>query len=149
MSEAFAAFIPRTRIEDLARTGQPHLRPIYAAMAAGAGLLMVRQRSGRFMRPDDPRFVAIVGDDTDCALGPAGFHAKSMRRLLAAARSVAIIASDIEPAVYATAAAGALLGLSSVIVETRPEQEGAWLDLAKREVTSAALLLVTPMEGSA
>lgn len=141
--------IPRARIENLQRTGQPHLRPIYAAMNAGAGFLMVRQRSGRFDLPKRGAVVTIVGDDTDHALGPAGFHSKSMRRLLAAARSVIIIASDIEREAYASAAASALLGASSVIIETRPEQEGAWLDLVKREAPGAVLVLWTVAEGTA
>lgn len=144
-----ATLLPRARIENLARTGQPHFRPIYSAMMAGVGLLMVRQRSGRFDCLSGRPFVAVVGDDMDEALGPAGFHAKSLRRLMAQVSSIAVISSDIVPGVYAAAAGGALLGASSVIVETRPEQEGAWLDLAKRTAPGAALLLCTVAEGTA
>lgn len=146
----FDGRLPKAKLEQLVRTGQPHLRPIYAAMKDhGTGLLLVRQNTGRFDLRKPPPLVAIVGDDTDRALGPAGFHRKSIRRLAAQARSIAIIASDIVPDVYETAAALAALGRSALIIETRPEQEGAWMDLMKVAAPRTPILLCTPIEGTA
>lgn len=143
-------YITRARLEELSRTGSAHLRPIYAAMVdPGIGFAMVTQNAGRFALDAGGPFVALIGDDTDRALGPAGFHRKSVRRLAAQAQSIAIIASAIEPSVYATAAAGAVFGLNVLIVETRPEQEGAWMDLVKAAAPRASVLLVTPIAGNA
>ncbi len=144
------ASLPRARLEQLARTGQPHLRPIYAAMLdPGIALLMVQQKIGRFAVEAPRGFVAIIGDDTDRALGPAGFHRKSVRRLAAQTCSIAIIASDIVPDVYETAAALAALGRGALIIETRPEQEGAWMDLMKTAAPRTPILLCTPIAGTA
>lgn len=145
-----SADVPRSRLEHVARTGPLHLRPIYAAMIdPGIGLALVAQRSGRFDIASPRPFVALIGDDTDCALGPAGFHRKSVRRLAGRVRSIAIIASDVEPKAYAAAAALAALGHNVLIVETRPEQEGAWIELLRAAAASVPILLCTPIGGTA
>lgn len=147
---AAEGFVARAHLEELARTGRAHLRPIYAAMLdPGIALLMVRQKIGRFGVEAPRGFVAIIGDDTDRALGPAGFHRKSVRRLAAQTCSIAIIASDIVPDVYETSAALAALGRGALIIETRPEQEGAWMDLMKTAAPRTPILLCTPIAGTA
>lgn len=145
-----AASISAARLEDLAQRGQPHLREVYAAVAhAGVGLLLVRQRSEAFEVRSDRPLVAIVGDDTDMALGPAGFDRGSLERLARLVHGITVIASGIVPDVYATAAHVAVLGQSTLIVETRPEHEGAWMELLRAAAPEAPFLLCTPIEGTA
>ncbi|GEP08577.1 hypothetical protein [Methylobacterium gnaphalii] len=142
--------ISQARLQQLARTGAPHLRPIYGAMANGlVGFLLVAQNAGRFDAIKGRPFVALLADDTDRALGPAGFHRKSVRRMAAQVSSIAIIASDIVHEAYVTAAAGAALGFNMLIVETRPEHEGAWMELLREAAPQASTLLCTPIEGTA
>ena len=142
--------VPRSKLEELSRTGSAHLRPIYAAMLnPGISFLMVHQRGGRFGIVGGGGFVALIGDDTDCALGPRGFHRKSIRRLAGQVRSIVIVASAAEPCAYAGVAALAAVGLGALLVETRPEQEGAWLDALKAAAPRTPILLVTPIVGNA
>lgn len=145
-----SAAISHERLDHLASTGQAHLRPIYAAMRmAGVSLFLVPQGQERFLAPRVRSFVGLVADDTDCAVGPNGFHRKSLRRLAQDAKCIALISSDIMPAVYATAAQIAALGRNVLIVETRCEQESAWLDFLKASAPRAHLLICTAAAGSA
>lgn len=142
--------VPRATLEELSRTGSEHLRPLYAAMLnPGVSLLMVHQRGGRFGIEGTGGFVALIGDDTDCALGPRGFHRKSIRRLARQVRSMVIVASGVEPRAYAGVAALASVGFGALLVETRPEQEGAWLDTLRAAAPRTPILLVTPIAGNA
>lgn len=144
------AAIPLSKLENLSRTGHAHLRPIYAAMrSGGVGLILVRQRIGQFPPPKKRPFVAIVGDDTDRSLGPADFHRKSIRRLAAITHGVVVMSCELVPSVYATTAAVARLGVSTLIVETRPEHEGEWLDFVKEAAPTANLLICTVAAGTA
>lgn len=142
--------LPRAQLEELARTGSPHLRPIYTAMLeGGVAFLFVTQQSGRFGVEGRGGFVALIGDDTDRALGPDGFHRKSIRRLVRQVQSIAIIASDIEPTAYAASAALARMGFGALIVETRPEQEGAWFETLRAAAPRTPIVLITPIAGNA
>ncbi|CAO4136110.1 hypothetical protein [Methylorubrum extorquens] len=115
-----AATVPRDRLTRLAFTGEPHLRPIYAAMLDGRrSLLLLPQHGGRFPVSSRP-FVALLGDDADTALGPAAFHGGSLGRLAGSARGVALVSYAVMPGVYAIAAEMVRLGHSTVIVETPP-----------------------------
>ena len=147
------ASIPPGELTRLIASGQPHFRPVYAAMrSAGVALMLIRQGYGRFDVPTLPRgrgFVAVIGDDTDHAEGPSGFRRKSLRRLAASVRGVSLISCEIQPDVYATAAELAALGQSVMIVETRPEQEAAWLDFLKVAAPRANLLICTAAAGTA
>lgn len=143
------AAIPSSKLEHLSRAGQSHLRPIYAAMRDGIGLALVRQRSGPFPPPKTRPFVAIIGDDTDRSLGPAGFHRKSIRRLAAASRGIVVMSCELLPDVYATAAGAAGLGTSTLIIETRSEHEAEWLALVQAAAPAANLLICTVAAGTA
>lgn len=146
----FDGFIPRARLEELSRTGSAHLRPIYGAMVApGIGFLMVQQNASRFAIESKGGFVALILDDTDRALGPSGFHRKSVRRLASQVHSITVLSADIEPSIYASAATLAALGRNVLIVETRPEEEVAWMDLLKAAAPRAPILLCTPIAGNA
>lgn len=145
------AAIPLARLENLSRTGHVHLRPIYVAMRSDrVGLVMIRQRVERFPPPKKRPFVAIVGDDTDRSLGVAGFHRKSIRRLAAITPSIVVIGCELIPSVYAAAAAAAAQArISTLIIETRDEHEGEWIDLVREAAPSANLLICTAVAGSA
>lgn len=146
----FDGFIPRARLVKLSRTGSVHLRPIYAAMLnPGIGFLVVGRTSGPFAVESRGGFVGLIADDTDRSLGPAGFHRKSIRRLAAQPRSITLISSDIVPDLYAAAAALAVAGFCTIIVETKPEQEAAWLDLLKVAAPQANMLVCTVAAGNA
>ncbi|CAA2161172.1 hypothetical protein MBRA_06332 [Methylobacterium brachiatum] len=147
------ASIPPLELSHLIAAGQPHFRPVYAAMrSSGVALLLVRQGHGRFDVPKLSRgrgFVAVIGDDMDRADGPSGFRRKSLRRLLGAVGGVSLISCEILPDVYATAAQLAAFGQNVAIIETRPEQEGAWLDFLKEVAPRANLLICTAAAGTA
>nr|WP_137831776.1 hypothetical protein [Methylobacterium sp. L1A1] len=144
-----AAAVPRARLDLLALTGSPHLRPVYAAMRDGRRtLLVVPQRSGACSVPGKP-FVALVGDDTECALGPEAFHRPSVERFARSARGIALISCGIMPGVYAVAAEMVRLGHSTLIVETRPEREAEWMEALRAAAPKAAFLMCTTAEGTA
>lgn len=142
--------VPRARLQELARTAPAHLRPIYAAMLSpGVSFLMVHQNTGRFGVEAAGGFVALIGDDTDRALGPRGFHRKSIRRLAGQVHSIVIVASAAEPRAYTGVAALAAAGFGALLVETRPEQEAAWFEALKAAAPRTPILLVTPIAGNA
>lgn len=144
-----AAAVPQDRLTHLAFTGEPHLRPIYAAMRDGRrSLLLLPQGGGRCAVPTFP-FVALVGDDTDRALGPNAFHGRSLARVARSARGIALISCAIVPNVYAIAAQMVLLGHSTLIVETRPECEAEWLAFLRSAAPRASFLMCTTAEGTA
>lgn len=95
----------------------------------GLGILSVPQGNRAFAIPQSDRpMVAIIGDDTSHALGPSGFHSKSVAQLLEWAECAVVIACAPSPLLYGAAAV--LAGwqqLRTVIVETRPAQEQAWI----------------------
>ncbi|MCJ2139420.1 hypothetical protein [Methylobacterium sp. E-066] len=80
-------------------------------------------------------WVAIIGDDppwADGARGPGAFHAGSLDALMGAAYDVSIISrSEIVPDIYDRAAALAMAGHSSVIIETLAQHEIAWAALVR------------------
>lgn len=141
MSATFAT-AHRARIDQALSFSPPHMRPILLAVRdLGAGWATIPQHSGRFDLPPGKPTICVIGDDMNEALGPAGFHRKSIRRVIAASRVVAIVAC--EPLLFAyTAAASAVgLGMNSTIIETRPEFEMQWLALVKAENPNASVII--------
>ncbi len=91
------------------RDNAPHLQAVLSAVRdhrlawlTPAPKLRVHQRGARY----SPRGRALVllGDDTDRALGPAGFHAASTRRLFHKADYVAVMSGAPVAEVYAARA---------------------------------------------
>ena len=107
-----------------------HVKPLLEAAAAErCGLGLLDQGSAPF---DLPRLtvplVTIIGDDpVQGSLGPEGFHALSVERLLLAAFHVSIVACEPLPRIYRDAANVAWSGRSAVVIETRPEHVNAWV----------------------
>ena len=143
--------VPRQRLDFAVEHGS-HLAPLYAAARDhGCILAMVLQGAGRFDPPPAGRpAIIVIGDDLDQALGPAAFHAKSLRRLLKGVRLVAVVACEAVPEIYTSAARHAvLLRQNVVIVETRPEQEIAWITLIRSIEPQAAVLVGSVKGGTA
>lgn len=104
-----------------------HMKPVFQAMRdCSCGVMLLDQDRRPFARPPMPVFIAIVGDDTDKALGPAGFHTASVANLAHAVCEIAVISCEPLEGVYARSALLARCGASSLIVETRLEQEANW-----------------------
>ena len=78
-------------------------------------------------------FIALIGDDTDRALGPDYFDRASLDRLFGMVEAAAVISSAAHADVYdMIGSLAALLGLNVLIVETRPAQEIAWTKALQR-----------------
>ena len=148
MTTTFDAKISRTRIDAALSAAPDHLRPILLAVRdQGCAWLNIPQRSGRFEIPQGKPLISIIGDDLHVAMGPAGFHQESVRRLIAASSFVSVVAGEPKVLAYATPAlAAAGLGTNGTIVETRPEFEMPWLDLVKTEAPDAQLIIVSVKE---
>lgn len=136
----------RARLDAAIEHGALHLRPIYAAVRdAGIIFAVIPQGAGRFDLHDSRRpSIALIGDDMDQAYGPAGFHRKSLRRLLARCTSVAIVSCEPLVEVYtcmAVTAAG--LRGHSALIETRLEHEENWTRFVKEHAPDAALMVAT------
>jgi hypothetical protein len=73
-------------------------------------------------------FIALIGDDTDRAVGPGFYHQPSLRHLISLIGDAAVISSAPPVEVYAAMACTvAILRINTVIVETRIEQEIPWI----------------------
>ena len=143
MSVQFTKAVPKTLLDAALDTAPAHMRPILLATRDhGCAWAVIQQRAGRFDIPKGKPVIAIIGDDMHAALGPGGFHRKSVRRLLQASRIISIVASEAIPLAYAAAAAAAMgLRLNATIIETRPDQEMQWLALVRAENPSAQLII--------
>ena len=143
--------VPRARLDAAVEHGE-HSAPLYSAVRDhGCGLAIVTQHAGRFDLPADGRPTIIaIGDDLDLALGPAAFHAKSLRRALKGVRLAVVMACEPLPEAYEAAARHAVgLRKNVVIVETLPEQEIAWVNLIRSIAPDTAFILAGVKEGEA
>jgi hypothetical protein len=131
----------------------PHLNPVLAAIRDfGMHMLIVPQSKDSLDAPDEIEgsAVVIIGDDTDRSLGPDGFDKPSLRRLFRLATEVAVIASAPPADVYgAMCEIAMVMQRCVVIVETRPEQEIAWLEFAKAANAELPILFATVKAGRA
>lgn len=94
--------------------------------------------------------VAVIGDDTDKALGPTGFHSESLRRLVKWADCAVLIACAPSPILYAGAAMLATWhGLKTLAIETRRAEEQAWIDYLSDESSEIRLIIGTGIGGTA
>lgn len=130
-----------------------YLRPILKAVRDHhCGMLFVGQTDEPFLIPNDPGRPAIItiGDDFDRAVGPSGFHLPSVRRAIRACQVFAVISSEPQPAAYASVAiAAAFLRENVMLIETRPEQEIAWLGLIQKFAPGRPITLATVEGGNA
>jgi hypothetical protein len=139
--------VPAAFLDLAITTGPEHFRPILRVLRdKGCALAIAPQGRRPFalprdrQRPDRVRgpVICIVGDDLHQALGPAGFHRPSLRRVLAGSVALIIVSGEPDPTAYALAATSAAglcplgLGWNAVLIETRPERESEWLAFASK-----------------
>ena len=146
-----ATTVPRDRLNAAIAHGK-HLAPLYkAARDHGCVVGIVPQGVGPFEPPPADRpAIIILGDDLHDALGPAAFHAKSLRQVLKDIRLAAVVACEPLPEIYESAARHAvLLRKNVVIVETRAEQEIAWVNLIRSIAPDTAFIIGSVEGGTA
>jgi hypothetical protein len=119
----------RAAIEGNRQIRRSHLFPLYDATASFACSLMnVFQGCETFEPPRSP-FIVVIGDDLALAWGPAAFGADSLDRVIKAAGHCVLITSGPDPFPYRIAATAAARDRKNVLlIETRPNQQLAWLD---------------------
>ena len=127
-----------------------HLKAIVAAMRDyGIGWFFVPQTTAPILDEafsEAKSFIAIIGDDMDCAKGPSAFDQATLHRLIKTSVCIAIESSDIVVNVYAllSTMAGALQ-TGATIIETRPEQEQVWLDYVRSVSDVMPVILTSPI----
>jgi hypothetical protein len=145
------AELPSKQIDEAIRRAK-HLRPLLVAVRDhGCSLLVVTQHSGAFAPPPQyaRRLITLLGDDLTQALGPSAFDRASVESALRAAEGVCIVACApiLEP--YAGAAALAVMGANSVLIETRPEHEISWVQFVQEAQPGIRTMLATVRGGTA
>lgn len=128
----------------------PHLKPVFEAvrdygiiyltlLQHGHGLPVERLNSQNPM-------MTVVGDDTDAALGPIAFHAATLKILTLRASCVAVISSEPVSNIYALfSLMTGLLRANTLIIETRPEHEQAWVEYVRGLSPHIPVILSTAM----
>jgi hypothetical protein len=148
--------VSRARLDEVIASAEhaPHMQTMLAAVRDQRLCLAIIPHGCRHMREvlDEVRLpaVVIVGDDTERALGPAGFDAAATRRLFREAAYVAVMSGASVAEVYAAACRHAVDERCLVaLVETRVKQEIAWASLVREANPLAALLIASPEAGRA
>lgn len=158
LSRLFVMFIDwteagRDALDHALALAPTHLSyPLRAVRDEGCAYIFVAQGRSRFSVPEDRPAIVLIGDDLHAALGPPGFHARSLKRYLARCRAAVIVSCEPLPSAYHNAVSWAVLRREDVlIVETRPEKEADWLDRVRAEAPKdiAILMATVPPEGRA
>ncbi|SFI40354.1 hypothetical protein [Albimonas pacifica] len=135
------------RFETKVAADAPHLLPIvHAIRDHGVGFLVIPQHAtglDRGIKLLQRPFIVMVGDETDCALGPDQFDSKALDRLIGMADGVAIISCAPPPEAYSSIALMAMAQRNGLIIETRPEQEIAWTNRVQAVCPEMPILLCT------
>lgn len=139
--------IPSSKAELTAKMEEAelHLRPIIEAIRDhDVGFMFVGQSRAPFRLPLGGKRTAItiIGDDFDEAFGPEGFHMPSVRRMIRASHSFAVVACEpLEPIYDSIAFAASTTRRHALLIETRPEQEHAWVELVRKLAPGRPLLV--------
>ena len=136
-------------LDKVSKRGETHLVPIVELLAKGVAITFVAQRwaVGKMRFPAPPKqrvWIVHVGDDLFTAEGPAGFHLRSLRKLLERAHAVYVLVGAAVPEIYKAAADVADSGLNVIIIETQTSEEAVWSDFVCRHADRAVKTLVTP-----
>lgn len=134
-------------IEALPPGGQ-HLVPLMEMVRdGGVGMMFVSQTPEPFRIPKAKPAIVIIGDDYDKAVGPERFHMPSVRRAIRDCHVFTVVSSAATTPVYAMSGLAAVLNRKhSMLIETRPEQEIAWVNLIKK-LSPGALICLSTVEG--
>lgn len=144
--------ISRANLDRKMDEAEPHLIPILEAVRDHAvGLMFVRQGTAAFRLPAQGRpSVTIIGDDMHEALGPQGFHMPSIRRIIRASQTFAVVScAALEPVYDAMAFAASSARRNALLVETQPEFEAAWVGLIRKLAPGRPLTIATVQGGNA
>jgi len=143
----------RPNLDHALATAPAHLHPIIRAVRDHAvDMLFVPQGPGSFQLPAGKKrpIIFMIGDDFDRATGPDGFHLPSIRRIIRAAHCFAVVSSAPQSDVYnGMAVAAVATRHNTMIIETRPEQEIAWLALIQKLAPGRFIWLATVKGGRA
>ena len=139
-------------LERVCQSAPAHMRPIWwAAMYGRCALLIVTQ--GAILEDLPPRLqplITYVGDDTSRADGPAGFPQGAIRELIRTSDVGPVVSSAPVVKAYRQAASAAIIHRRNVIIiETRPEQEIAWINFILEARPDMRLLVCTVEAGRA
>jgi hypothetical protein len=145
--------ISRANLDRKMDEAEPHLVPILEAVRDHkVGLMFVRQSGEAFRLPVDRKRSAmtIIGDDLHEALGPAGFHMPSVRRIIRASHTFAVIScAALEPVYDAMAFAASTARRNALLIETQPELEVEWVELIRKLAPGSPLTIATVKGGRA
>lgn len=141
---AITAAARQRMLDRLAATGGAHLAPIVETLAEGVAVLFLPASKLRFDMPKRRSWIALIGDDLFFAEGPAGFHLRSLRKLLGQAHFVSVMSGAPVAKAYQGAADIAGSGLNVVLIETQPAEERSWLEFVYRHAPKAAKQIVSP-----
>lgn len=98
---------------------------------------------------DRPPTIILIGDDGDASFGPVGFHKESLLAIASTVDAAVVISSVTQPQLYWAAAAVAVACRRHVaIIETRPEQELAWIAYLRTERPGLKLIVGTVKGGT-
>jgi hypothetical protein len=134
-------------VENMKAMGQEHAAPLIEALASGVALciMMTNRRFPNIRHLRGRGAITVVGDDVTISRGPDGFHLASLRKIVGRASAWAVVAARPPVELYRASAAMAKMGLITVLVETQPQFETAWVDwMTKHGRRSAGKMLVTP-----
>jgi len=139
--------LSRANLDRKLDEAEPHLIPVLEAVRDHkVGLLFVGQSSEAFRLPVDRErsAITIIGDDLHEALGPAGFHMPSIRRIIRASQTFAVVScAALEPLYDAMAFAASTARRNALLIETQPKFEVEWVELIRKLVPGRPLTIAT------
>ncbi|SEG69710.1 hypothetical protein SAMN04488144_14523 [Methylobacterium sp. 190mf] len=123
------AFVTRDHLIAASGKHQARVEPVWSAIRAGCGLLLLEQNGLCFDPPPmGMGAVIVIEDDTwDGTSGPDGFDAVSVHRLISRVDTISILPHGAVTEAFAAAATEAMQWGWSLVIQTRPEHELAWL----------------------
>lgn len=147
------AGLSRDRLNVVMANLPAHLRSLLVAVRDfQVAFMFIPQNFDTFRIParaDRPSIV-LIGDDMDTARGPDGFHMPSLRRIIRGCSAFAVISAAPPTDLYAAmAATTATKRKSTLLIETRPEQEIQWLALIQKLAPGRPIVLATVKGGNA
>ncbi|MFT4055214.1 MAG: hypothetical protein QM681_11970 [Novosphingobium sp.] len=141
----------RAQLDAQIDEAEPHLRPIMEAVRHHkVGLMFVSQGDQPFRLPPgrSRTTITVIGDDFHCALGPEAFHMPSLRRIIRASYSFAVVSCEALEDIYDAISLAAVTTRRNVLlIETQPEHELAWVALIAKLAPGRPLTIGTVREG--
>jgi hypothetical protein len=130
------------------------LAPVYDGVRNGLTWLAIfapmqdAATGDSFTVPNEPALV-LIGDDRETAKGPSAFDQYSLREAVGAAGAIVLVSCGGLAAPYASAVRRALKFGLAVLIETRPEQEEAWLKFVREHLRAEAEISAALVKGCA